>query len=1330
MNPYSLNSGSHAGNLRFGGYAMTPRGTARLFLPGYMESDQPGRYRVRGEMISRETPRPIRMEHNGDYWVSSGEDELPPGTAYRILVDDTATGERYVVLDNVQTVTIKDTTYNIVSPFEQSMPRRSGPIAGVFLDRLESFRRLLRRNTEAGKEPGPPVSEIMSGLKESGFTGAYFSPFHGGDNLSDSRYAVEDPYMLNDKFGSPEAFRKLLLSGMKDGSRIFAYGAFFNQDISGVQYQANISHPFRSPFWTWFHYGDPPNDEGELVYPEAARKKQSIGILPHQDEPDYSQLDFRILNDPADKDKYRPGRPIYIEFFNPLAEQGASSADSRKIHRFRRRFRVTPEELGDKRHLIRHLERSTGKPVSDIDRKRIFSEGDHFRLTVPQLDDSGEKWNNHVPAARLDLDNPDVRKFLVESFVFWTRLARNTYVEEIAGQLTRRMQDGKADWAEMIEDLGLNGPGESGKQILEGYLSGSSRPRGGQRPGNPGLTLACQVIDEFPPASLPFPANVKAILTHPGFRKRLHQEPMRFLAESAKWFLDPLLNILRKIPAVGRFIGWLEDSSLFRPRSFESLLSDRLDEAVDLLSEQERKKLADPVIRNLLTDRLGARVYLKLLTSQTAQTPEAIGRGLEETVYDHILGGDPVIGMQDMIRFMKDRLDQLEPEELAGVIRQIVSHLDVESVALADYLVDHRELGLNWRMGSVLGVIDLEAVREKDGEEKNELFLQEVRKAVLRGEELPPFWREVTEAIRKVSPKSTLVADLDFDPTLCDWQTFIKTVEEITASDTFTAIATGANLKSNPLALVHAIAAPDGSGYQQVTPYEYYTGVLRPMTKELPFPILRQHQSTMRTDLEKSVPHSLLLNPAIAGVDTSPDRAIENYFQASVSELLTRICFDYERRIAQRRGIENLPEVLERLSKLAFSAQVVQGLSPDVRTYLTSQSRSANRVEGPTPIQVRKQFVTELFNILKPADLGLISPDESDADRIERARRQMNSLRRLLLQRMGEPGEARAMRAVIVNQMLAMDWSALWKDAAALLGDRPELLKPVSRQKLQKIVEDTTFLALNHAVLKNPQEFGHEPLENVIDGIFTDGRFDLYLSRLLGREMPKEDAGLLTGAIQGALKERLYRGAMDKVLDKLLRALAIQVAVPGNPSLDLPELFGQTGSSWLSSLADDSGNIPAGEEPMQNPLAPVFLREVSSLLKLRSRFPVLNDGQILDVQIRRDETVLPIIRDNGRDQAIMLINTGGPPKPEESLEESGGGYPDLALKKPVRRDYKLNLSNLRISPGTVYRDVENGEQFKVSKDHRLLRIDGDKAYGVDIPVYRLLIRENRSNSAS
>lgn len=866
MHPLTLKPGDAAGTIRFGGYAMTPRGKARLFLPGYQNPGEPDRYKVEGEVIAREIPRIIRLEPNGDYWLSRKEDELTPGTAYRIRVKDLKTDESFVVLDNLQTVTIKDETYNIISSFEQSMPRHSGPLASVFLDRLKSFLHLLA--PEAKNTPSVP--QILEKLKDAGLTGASFSPFYGGNDLSDHRHAVEDPFILNEGFGSPESFRQMLLSGMKDGTRIFASGIFFNQDISGAQYQTNISHPFRSPFWAWFHYDNPDDSSTPLTYPKSARKKQALGILPYQETPDYRQLDFHIINDPGQKDTYHPGQPTYIEFYNPIAEQALQEdltpqIAPRKIRYFRRRFRIKPEELSEKRQLIQQLEKSTGKPVSTIDRKRIFSEGDHYRLTGADFDESGEKWNHLVSAARLNLDNPDVRNFLIESFVFWTRLARHTYVEEIATQLGQ-VDSNESNLASAIEAMGLTHPQESGQQILEGYRATEPRPFGGQRPTRLGALITQQVITDFPAASLAFPKNLKAMLTNPDFRKRLNQEPLPLLIEASRWFLTQL----KKIPIIGHFFEWLEESNLFRPSSFDSQCTERLEESIALLPAVERKKLEDPAIRELLVEHLGAWLYLKLLTNQTSQKPEDIEPGLEKTIYDHILQGDPIFGMQALTQFMKVRLTEISTEEITNTIRKVISPLETKNIALANYLVDHRELGLNWRMGSALGMTDLEAIRQKDGEDKNAAFLQEVRKAILHNEKSPPFWREVTKAIRQVSPKTSIIAELDYDPTLSDWKTFAKALEEVTSSDTFTAIAVGANLQSNPLAMIHALPTPDGNGYQQISPYDYYKNILRPMTQELPFPALKQHQKAISTSLTSNVPHSLLLNPAIAGMDALP----------------------------------------------------------------------------------------------------------------------------------------------------------------------------------------------------------------------------------------------------------------------------------------------------------------------------------------------------------------------------------------------------------------------------------------------------------------------------
>jgi hypothetical protein len=47
--------------------------------------------------------------------------------------------------------------------------------------------------------------------------------------------------------------------------------------------------------------------------------------------------------------------------------------------------------------------------------------------------------------------------------------------------------------------------------------------------------------------------------------------------------------------------------------------------------------------------------------------------------------------------------------------------------------------------------------------------------------------------------------------------------------------------------------------------------------------------------------------------------------------------------------------------------------------------------------------------------------------------------------------------------------------------------------------------------------------------------------------------------VKAALKSELYKAILAPAIEKMKRVIAIQVAVPGNPSVYLPDFYGMTG---------------------------------------------------------------------------------------------------------------------------------------------------------------------------
>ncbi len=1393
----------------FSGYNIRPDGGVRLFLPGFYSDRDPEKYTVTAKNGSGDS---FNMVREGDYWVTKKQDDFSIGGMYQFLVEyfDSEKQKKtaFPVLDNIEFFEDAEgkKQFNKISDLELSFPRQVGPIAKVLLDRLDSSLKFLmpsglgveKGNGIVKDEKTPGLSQIVSGLERSGFSGVSLAPFNGGGDHTVSRYTMDDPFALNPAIGGKEGFKKLLLSSMKENTRLFASGMFINQSIDGIQYQANLRHQYRSPFWNWFQFNDlaeVANTEEKFVYPkEAKEKKMALGFLPFQESNDFEQFDYRILNEGPENETEGESefkKPLYIEFYNPLMgrkgmeEKYAKSG--KNLFDFKWKVEITPEELERHREEVRKIAKTTGHSATPLQRKLEFLEWDRFKIVTPYYDASSKKWDGQTMVAKLNLKNPDVIHSIHQGFLYWTRFAQNTYVDFIARDLSNRItalsEDPKkentvktVDWLKVIENneadssLNYNIQGFTSEELVSEFMKSQKNKVSESLESSSETTLetdplsfmtdmAKNVIGDYPVSALDFPAHFKQILTAPKFQKNLEKEPMNYWPEQIMWFLKPLVTLLKKIPIINRFFEWLENSTLFRPVSFETELKKMFSEALKGLSDESLEKLKNPDSAEMMTQSLSEFIYLNLLTGQEKSDPKSIEEGLYKTLEEHILVSDPLFGVRPLIDFMKRRLKEMSSEDLAAIIEKKLAPFNNEALSFARFFVEKQEFGMNWQLDSIEDVADLDEIRiekdvaddldeikrKKNLEERNTAYLLIIKNRVI------PFWEGITQQIHQISPKSAIIANMTYDSTLCDWETFKIAERLVIESKAFTTMSMGAKSEDNPVSLVHTVPSSDSQMDTQNTPYEYFSESLKPLSQELPLPIFRHYLSVLRGDPKNTLPNDLLFNPTIANMDKRSDWGLLDYLDTAVDEFQTKKCFKDKREELKALGVINLSMLLKNLTEKAQrlslkEGQVESNFSEDVRSHLTPESREKIGFSEKTPLEIKKAFVQELFQKIDFETLNrsvLIGPEQKNFQQVmssEKSHQALGVLEQALLERMSESSAARAMRAVLVNHMDGLkqeEWRVL---------ETPFLdeLKPLSSGELQKenqlpqlraylnassgspervsIVEHAFHESLNDVIKNERSRFGKQSLESALDMVFDNSLFKKAFKKQLGLESVHS---LDFSKFKKALKQELYQKIMGKVKNKLLRVVASEVALPGDFILEMPDLLGQTGDTWLKNRVSRTGRLRAlPQGTMENPMAEEFMTQISNLLLLRKKYPVLAQGQLLSPVIQKGDSVLPIIRDDGENQAIMLINSGTPQKTEGVLGTSPV-YPSLDSQKPVAKNYHLDLSAIQTPVGTVYTDGETGEEFKVSKDFKLIS-KNNPAQGIDVESYRLLTRKNKN----
>lgn len=1367
--------------LRFSGYRLTPSNEARLFLPGF--NPVPGA-KVEAEAIlpGQNTSQPVPLTRWNDYWLS--KNPLPLGTSYRFLVN----GAPH--LDGVEvTHPLKDQPFNRISPYEARSPQKSTVIADIYLDSLLSREQLDKLTHEnagilpmrnhfnlfGGNETG--LFQALPHLKQAGFTSLLFKPFIGGDNLSSHRYWTVDPYVLNTSFTSKPAFQKFLRTTLTNDLKIFADGAFVNQGFNGVQKLANLAHGFRSPYWNWFAYNETPEGTGPLNYPKHTFEGDSWGILPVIEDKAtggfrvaHERYALRVVNDPVqpgyDKREY-----TFVETYDPTLETAdgkplkpehviTTSRDSvRKL-----KIPVSAEEVRAKRNLLNR----PASTMTELERAELCEwnrdrkDMGVVRLTADFKDDSGFKWDGQVDGMKMNMHNPEVVKYVQGALTYWTRYVMNTHVDSVTralAQVKARYPQGQNLTAPQL--LGLvqeitQKPGEAPtaqkilppvtypdlenltrEEVESAIASGDQCP-----PEETGKKLAGHVLQEYPLTALELPIMFKAALSHPGLSDSLQSGKQTFIGRLLSGLLSPLL----KIPGLGKMFAALKDAVV--PGSFENALARKLSETVNLLTPEAREKLRDGRIQSLVTEKLAESLYTKIFTGlddTTGKSPEEIRKAFLDTIPQGIYRDDPETAAIKLPRFMRQRLAKIDIGALTRMLEKDLNGLDPKLAGLAEAIIEKREFGLNWRLDAAKDVSNTDVIRATAPQDRPEVFLKEI-------EFVRQFWKQLSDSIHGVYKKASIIAEFtDFFPFTGNHTPTIKEATDRLYKDTTFNGMVDWNYTYHQLhSLVHHDQRPDELGGNQYHPSEFLTGQvsmagtqpgLDTMNQELPFPVLRQYQNISSCHDQITSSHGLLINPSLAFMDLYKWWGLKDDLNEICNEFKSKACFDEARKAT---GIPDVNATLGKLMAEVNADKFKDQLSDDLRSFFDAGIKGENKGEMgepiATPSALKPRFIEEIFAKIPAAKLGLNAV-------------QHEALKKALTARISEASESRAMRAVIVNAMLKLNWEEM-----------PSNHKLAPEQ--QAAVQQSLWRAIDKTIGEWGRHFGYQPLDIALTRIFLNFAKDPAL--------PEQAKGK---AFQDALKSRIFTIANQPVMDKLLRIFAVQTAMPGNPSIYLQDLFARGGGEWLKNIFVQNRNLipihmlPA--DPKAAPQTPFqhFFHEAGQILRTRSALTdpasgleskgfepeeamairrscaqALNNGTMLmtipsrppegkaDPMFDRikknmdDAGVMPIVRDNGQDQVIVLVNTGMPKNRRDDYSDRVGteaDYKDIPLENPVARDHKPDLSYLKLAPGTRYIDVQTGEAFRLDAQG-LLVSEQDPAKGVDVKFSRFLVRDNRS----
>ncbi len=1230
---------------------------------------------------------------------------------------------------------------------------------------------------QQGHEDG--FNKLVPSLKEQGFSAVLFKPFIGGDNLSSHRYWTTDPYILNDTFRDKKAFRNSLDLMLKNGMKVIADGAFVNQGMNGVQILSNLRNRANSPYWgNWFHFGENETSDRKKL-PSLAQEPYKFGILPTKTINGKSEIDFdafavRILNNPV-QDDYQAVKPTFIELYDPRLEDAhgkpkpvspalAAQLKNSKNSVQKYRFPVDPKEVRTK----------LGANSEGLDPKAKFLDWKNLSLTTPENDHSSKKWDGQLDVALMNTQSPEVVEYLKGAVNYWSRMVMNHYTRQVAQAMAQAKQALKAanggnepSAADILDKVTQKG-GETESQLKLAILPPKTHPvddindeqakQFAQSAPNieaeqTGQAFAKNLLQNVPLNTVPFPILFKANLNEIQFLKSIPLRQGKLMNALEDRFLT-----LIDIPYVGKPFEFLSQF-LFSPR-IEKAVGRKMQQIFNELSTTQKtgEKLRHENIQAIVADQLGERLYISLITGQSlekskelALNPEKLEEAFYESLPPSLIQASPQEAARRLPILIRQRLRELNypgpnnapslQVQIREEVEKIVQDLDPSLVNLASNVLKEREFGLNWRIDAAKDVADLDKVRQAPNTEKaREAFREQVKY-------LNEFWgQKLGDAMRGVFPKASVIAELTDFGTLArddkDSQEGQALKKSLFENNTFTSAPNMEHTYSPLLQMVNYAQRPDEFGASQMTPNHFLKEHVEKMTQEVPLFSQRHFQNLTASHDYSTTSHALLINPELFNQDRNKEPGLLEFMDQGLHEVQNMPSFAHRRQelkqtlgLTDDKALDQWLTTFRKWLQPASNADIPGSLSTkdpswppeiytaDAKAALWDEKTEQDKhyLRGPIPLDLRTQFPAQLRSLIEKRldpDKGVSSNDRSvlrelmekspvlkGTDAVQQ-KKALNTIEAILKNRMAEPGEAKAMRGVINNAM------------ATVLESHPNTL---TNQQQEAI-----WTGLDAAIEKLGAHFGYMPLDAALNQVFHYAHEGLTATNLDQSKI--ED-----------LKLKLYNTAMSPVLAKQERIFAIQNALPGNPSVYLPDLFAQGGSEFTKNIYSQNRSIIRADrlQEGQNSEFGNYWKRVGQIFNSRNHLPVLTDGIVLPVETNDQHGVLPIIRDNGTDQVIVLVDTGKPntdngkkiPALDTNDKTSPNRYsnvngqwttPNRKLSEP------LLLKSDHLKPGTLYTDFETQERFKLNARGELVKL---AARGIiEIPQFeikanRILVRD-------
>lgn len=576
------------------------------------------------------------------------------------------------------------------------------------------------------------IIEKIPYIKEMGFRRIISTPIFGQDNISTHGYWTTNPYQITSRFGNINDFKNLQIEMFKNGMGYIVDGAFTGEGVEGIHVRDLLENGIKSPYLNYFETYNFPS--------EAIR----LGVLPDNEEA-YKNFEIRIVNSPiiwkVDKNgktaenfgeknpEYDAKKRTFIQLYDKRLASTEQLKEDKLIRSYDIKnptdenainswmdvvqpfaFPVPPAEVKNKaKHALedknteakeflkswRNFDIIRAKGSSGI--KLLTGDKDILKLryTYPvikrrQTINSGDTIETgQEEMKKIQESTHDVREYTIKAGEYWTNKTSKILNEYIVAQLK------DATNAKQILEIIKNKAGKDLPDTLKSLTITEKNIQDVLDNKNPITNYIPypetieEMLEETPIESIEVSDEIISLVGSKKAKQNLKEHGVNKLLEALS------INIIDKTQNKGLDCGLIIENGVINPKNYKLL--------------------------RFLGDDIKKFLFIKALSPKLST--EDIIKNNDKIFQDISLKGIGVIGtninekLSQLSSVMKTNLSNISEEDIdifSDYLNEKIKHTTPQKIAVADYIIDKTESGLDWRIDASKDIAEIEELMEDD----------------------------------------------------------------------------------------------------------------------------------------------------------------------------------------------------------------------------------------------------------------------------------------------------------------------------------------------------------------------------------------------------------------------------------------------------------------------------------------------------------------------------------------------------------------------------------------------------------------------------------------